>query len=137
MTPTVRTRDGGRKDAVADDHAGADHDHDEQRGVQILVLLKPGLDAGPPGGLGRALQPVGGELLVGDLSVGEEADIGVAADEGVERERASCGHAGERRDDQNRAGWWCCTAGSGCRLQLAVADARTYLRRCRRRAGRW
>jgi hypothetical protein len=58
--------------------------------VQLGVLLQPGLDAGPPGGLGRALQPVGGELLVGNLAVREEADIGVAADEGVERERATC-----------------------------------------------
>jgi hypothetical protein len=41
------------------------------------------------GGLRRVLEPVGGELLVGDLAVGEQADVGVPADEGVEREGAA------------------------------------------------
>lgn len=102
--------------------------------MQLLVLLQPGLDAGPPGGLVRALQAVGGELLVGDLAVGEEADIGVAADEGVERERASCAWWRQRRgDDQNRT-----ELGGGAALDTRVTRRRaTYPRRCRRLAGRW
>lgn len=85
------TRYSRREDTVPNDHAGANENHDEEGGVQVLVLLEPHLDAGFVHGFRVALQLVGGELLVRNLPVGQEAHIGVPANQRVEGKRPSCG----------------------------------------------
>lgn len=68
-----------RENTVPNHHACTNQNHDQQGGMQLLVLLKPDLDAGLIGSLRRAFQFVSGKLLISNLPIRKKAHIGMPA----------------------------------------------------------
>lgn len=61
--------------------------------MQLLVLLKPDLDAGLIGSLRRAFQFVSGKLLISNLPIRKKAHIGMPANQRVQSKSSSCKNA--------------------------------------------
>ncbi|RRT52292.1 hypothetical protein B296_00031968 [Ensete ventricosum] len=90
------TRNCRCKNTISNNHGSPNQSQNQQQPLQHLVLLEQPLHRGCSRDTGRRQSGpsavhlfIRGELLIGQLPVGEESDAGVAAEKGVERKRAA------------------------------------------------